>query len=200
MLASPFEHLIEKLIKLPGIGRKAAQRIAFHLLQIPRTEAVALAKAIIEIKDKLKPCSHCFNLAETDPCPICRDIKRKSDVLCVVEEPEDIIIIEQSNVYHGKYHVLGGRYAPLENITEDDLTIEPLKKRIQAENIKEIILATAPNTDGDATAMIIARTLNDTQVKITRLGRGLPTGGDLAFLDKVTIDAAFRSREDINEN
>jgi recombination protein RecR len=195
---NPFEILITQLIKLPGIGRKAAQRIAFFLMNQSRLDAVALAKAIVDVKDKLKPCSRCFNLSEQDPCKICADGKRLEGVLCIVEEPEDIVIIEQNNIYRGLYHVLGGRYSPLEDISEDQLTIKKLHERIFEEDIKEIILATSPNVDGDATALLVAERLSDTNVKITRLGRGVPVGGDLIFLDKVTLEAAFKNRENLN--
>jgi recombination protein RecR len=172
------EKLIGLLARLPGIGRKSAGRLAFYLLKITKEEALELADAIREIKEKVGFCSKCFNITEDDPCYICTDPNRKTDVICVIEESVDLAALEKAEGYGGLYHVLGGRISPLDGIGPDDLKIKELLGRID-KNTKEIIIATNPNVEGEATALYLARLIKPLEVKVTRIARGLPVGGDL---------------------
>lgn len=187
-----FETLITKLADLPGIGTKTAQRLAFHIMKLPRDEALALAHAITEVKEKIRNCSRCFNLTEVDPCVICSDPKRDRTIICVVENPSDVNAIEKAGVYRGIYHVLGGALSPLDNIGPDDIHIRELVGRLN--EINEIIVATNPTVEGEATATYIADLIGSTGVRITRIARGLPIGGDLELADKVTLARSLEGR------
>ncbi len=173
--------LIEQFGKLPGIGPKSAERLAFHVLKSSPEEAIALAGAITDLKQKIRQCKVCFNLSEQDLCPICSDPRRDKSILCVVEQPKDIISLEKTGLCKWIYHVLNGHIAPLEGIEPADLTVEPLMKRIRGGTIREVVMATNPNVEGDGTALYIASLLRNTSVKITRLARGLPTGSTLEY-------------------
>jgi recombination protein RecR len=173
--------LIEQFGKLPGIGPKSAERLAFHVLKSSPEEALALARAITDLKQKIRLCKICFNLSEQEVCHICSDAKRDNSLLCVVEQPKDIISLEKTGLCKWIYHVLNGHIAPLEGIEPADLTIEPLMKRIRGGTIREVVMATNPNVEGDGTALYIASLLRNTSIKITRLARGLPTGSTLEY-------------------
>jgi recombination protein RecR len=190
------QRLIAQLARLPGIGRKSAARLAFHLLKSPREEALDLAEAIRDLKDKVGFCSICNNITEDDPCYICRDPKRKTDTICVIEEAVDLAALEKSEGYRGLYHVLGGRISPLDGIGPDDLKIKELLNRI-TDDTKEIIIATNPNVEGEATALYLAKLLKDTGIKITRIARGLPVGSDLEYADGMTLSRALDGRQEI---
>lgn len=193
----PMEKLINELSKLPTIGRKSAQRLAFHILKTSKEEASALANAIIELKEKIITCSRCFNITDVDPCRICTDDSRDKSLLCIVEEPKDLLIIEKMGCYKGLYHILQGALSPLRGITPDDLRIEELLERIKKGNFKEIIIATNPNVEGEATATYLSDLLKSINVSVTRLGRGIPMGGDLEYADQMTISKAFEGRRKI---
>jgi recombination protein RecR len=192
--AGPVQDLIDELGRLPGVGPKSAQRIAFHLLKLPKEDAVRLAHAITEVKDRISFCRRCFNVAEGEECGICRDDKREVTVVCVVEEPRDIVAIEKTQEYRGRYHVLQGAISPIEGIGPDQLRVKELLGRIQAEGITEVILCTNPNIEGDATAMYLARLLGPLGVKTTRIASGLPVGGDLEYADELTLGRALQGR------
>jgi recombination protein RecR len=194
--AESVEKLINVLARLPGIGRKSAARLAFHILKIPKEEALELAEAIQDVKEKVGFCSICFNISEEDPCYICTDPSRKHDVICVVEEASDLAALEKAEGYNGLYHILGGRISPLDGIGPDDLKIKELLNRI-GEDTKEIILATNPDVEGEATALYVAKLIKPMGVKITRIARGLPVGSDLEYADGVTISRALEGRQEI---
>lgn len=193
----PVENLIEELRKLPGIGPKSAQRIAFYLLKVPRKEALKLAQAIAEAKDRVKFCQICFNVTERDICEICSNSKRDSSAICVVEEPMDIVAIERTNEYKGLYHVLGGAISPIENIGPSEIRIKELLARVKEGQVTEVIVATNPNIEGETTAMYISRILSPLQIKVTRLASGLPVGGDLEYADELTLGKALAGRREI---
>jgi recombination protein RecR len=190
------EKLIGLLARLPGVGRKSAGRLAFYLLKITKEEALELADAIREIKEKVGFCSKCFNITEDDPCYICTDPNRKTDIICVIEESVDLAALEKAEGYGGLYHVLGGRISPLDGIGPDDLKIKELLGRID-KNTKEIIIATNPNVEGEATALYLARLIKPLDVKVTRIARGLPVGGDLEYADGITLSRALEGRQEI---
>lgn len=196
MFPTPVEQLITELSKLPGIGRRSAQRIAFYLLRRPRDEAAALSAALIDVKDKIHFCRQCFNFTEDDLCVFCRDARRDSSLICVVEEPSDIIPIEKGGEYRGLYHVLGGALSPLEGIDPEHLRIQELIERVEQNQVGEIILATNPNTSGESTALFIADLLRD-KVRVTRLASGLPVGADLEYADEATVSRAILGRREI---
>jgi recombination protein RecR len=187
------EQLIERLGQLPGIGRKTAQRLALFILRQPREDVVALARALVNVKDKVRYCSICANITETDPCIICASQKRERSMICVVEEPSDVIAIEKTNEFRGLYHVLGGALSPLDGVGPEDLKIKELLNRISGE-ITEIILAMNPNTEGEATTIYLSRLLKPLGVKVTRIARGLPIGSDLEFADEATLARALEGR------
>jgi recombination protein RecR len=187
------EQLVEVFSHLPGIGKKSAQRIALYLLQEGQNEAEHLARAIIEMKEKIGHCSICFNLTEEDPCLYCRDEQRDKHVICVVEDPKDLLVIEKTGDYRGQYHVLGGVLSPLDGIGEENLKIKELIGRITPE-IREIIIATNPTVEGEMTAAFLAQELKSTNVKVTRIARGIPFGGALEFNDTVTVAKAMEGR------
>jgi len=186
--------LIDQLGKLPGIGRKTAERLAYHLLRVPAQEALALADAIRQVRESLRYCEVCFNLSETPTCGLCRDPKRDLTKLCIVEQPRDLMALEQSGAYKGMYHVLLGRIAPLEGIGPAQLTIDPLVDRVRQGNFQEIIMATNPNVEGDGTALYISGLLAPLGVRVTRLARGLPTGSVLEFANSQMLADALEGR------
>jgi recombination protein RecR len=195
--AAPLEHLIESLRKLPGIGAKSAQRLAFHILRASREEAQALAAALLEVKEALSLCSTCFNITDTDPCVICGDAARDRTAICVVEEPNNLIAVERSSQYRGLYHVLHGSLSPLRGIAPDDLKIGPLLERLRDGSVSEVILATNPNVEGEATAVYLARLLKPLGLRVTRIGLGLPVGSELEYADEVTVGKALEGRRDV---
>jgi recombination protein RecR len=193
------DRLMEQFARLPGIGARSAQRLAYHVLTQPAEEALALAQAIRDVKTKIHHCRRCFNLSEQDLCEICRDPKRDHAVICVVEQPKDLIRLEETGLCTWVYHVLMGHLAPLEGITPEDLTIEPLLKRLRTEKVAEVVMATNPNLDGDGTALYITSLLGDLNIKITRLARGLPTGGHIEYANKSVLSDAIAGRVEMNE-
>ena len=195
--ARPVERLITELSKLPSIGPMSAQRIAFHIIRGRKDDALALAEALTEVKERIKPCRRCFNLTEAEECEICRDARRDRSAICVVEDPYDIGPIERTNEYRGLYHVLGGALSPLDGIEPEDLRIAELVERIEKEGTKELVIATNPNTTGEATAMFIAQEVRDLPVRVTALASGLPVGGDLEYADEITLGRAFAGRREL---
>ena len=193
----PVQRLIDELGRLPGIGPKSAQRVAYYLLRIAPEDARRLAAAIIEVKEKISWCRRCFNIAEGEECAICRDPGRDSTVLCVVEEPRDIVALERTQEFRGRYHVLQGTISPIEGIGPDQLRIKDLLQRLPVEGVAEVILATNPNTDGEVTAMYLAKVLAPLGVRVTRIASGLPVGGDLEYADEVTLGRALEGRREV---
>lgn len=191
---SAFERLVTRLSRLPGIGRRSAERIAFHLLKSSPEEAAELASAIHAFKTDLKVCSICSHVTESDPCPICSDPERDHSLVLVVEQPSDVASLEQTGMYRGVYHVLMGRLAPLEGVGPGELNVEPLLKRIGAGNIREVILGLNPTLEGDGTTMYLAQQLDQSGVRVTRLARGLPTGSNLAGVSKAVLSDAIQGR------
>ena len=216
------ETLVEQFSKLPTVGRKTAQRLAAYVLKMPRAEVVELARALVHVKDRVKACSVCFNITDTDPCPICRSRKRTRSVVCVVEEANDVLALERTNEYRGLYHVLGGVISPLDGIGPDDLKIRELVARVaapkepavasdeeqvegvaeagaayEAEPIQEVILAMNPNVEGDTTAYYISQLLQPLGINVTRIARGLPIGGDLEYADEATLTRALEGRSQV---
>jgi len=190
------ETLISELGKLPGIGARSAERLAFHLLKSERDEAMALSDAIRAVKLNVRPCKVCYNLAEDDLCAVCSDPRRDHAVVCVVEQPKDLLALESTGVYRGVYHVLMGHIAPLENVTADDLTIDALVDRVRQGSVREVILATNPNVAGDGTGLHISSVLAPTGVRITRLARGLPAGSQIEYASKSVLSDAISERRD----
>lgn len=189
--------LIDALQRLPGIGPKTAQRLTFHLLKRPAEEARELAEAIQELKARVVHCSRCFNVTDEDPCRICRDPARDVGLLCVVEEPNDLLAMERTGEYRGRYHVLLGALSPLDGIGPDELKVRELLARLEADRVREVILATNPNVEGDATAIYLAKLLRPLGVRVTRIARGLPVGGDLEYADEVTLARALEGRKEM---
>lgn len=190
------EALITELTKMPGIGRKSAHRIAFYLLKISEDEALTLARAITAVKEKVAFCSICFNITEVDPCPICRDENRDRTVLCVVEKPSDVIAVEKAGGFRGHFHVLGGALSPLKGIGPDELRVNELMARLDG-RVKEIIVATNPNAEGETTALFLSKLIKPLGVKVSRIARGLPMGSDLDLADEVTLAQAIEGRVEI---
>ena len=195
--AKPISRLIEELNKLPGIGPKTAQRLAYHLLQAPPERSRDLADAIVAIKESLKLCSACLNITDSDPCGICGDDSRDRTRICVVEEPIDIMPLERTRKYHGLYHVLHGVISPGDGIKPEDLRIRELLDRLSSNPIMEVILATNPNVEGEATSMYLQRLISPLGIRVTRLARGLPFGGDLEYADDVTLSRALEGRQEM---
>lgn len=193
-LARPLARLIDELSKLPGVGPKTAQRLAYYILRASATDAESLAAAVRSVKTDLLYCQTCFNIAETDPCAVCRSDDRDRSMICVVEEPLDVLAIERTNAYRGVYHVLHGAISPVNGVRPDDLRIRELGQRVRLGGVEELILATNPNLEGEATAMFIAQSLGDVAVRVTRLARGLPIGGDLEYADELTVGRALEGR------
>jgi recombination protein RecR len=197
---SAIEELVAELAKLPGIGRKTAQRLTFFLLKQPADTAERLAEAIRRVRGRVTACGACGNLSEDDPCPICRDPRRDTALLCVVEEAADVGAIERAGRYRGRYHVLGGRLSPLEGLGPDQLRLEQLVARVaNGSGVREVIVATNPSMEGEATATYVQQVLKPTGVRVTRIARGLPVGGDLEYADAVTIAQALAARRDMSE-
>jgi len=196
-LARPLARLIDELGKLPGVGPKTAQRLAYHILRTPAPDAEALAAAIRSVKTDLRYCSMCFNIAETDPCVICSSDDRDARVVCVVEEPLDVLAIERTGQFKGRFHVLHGAISPVNGVRPDDLKIAQLVDRVKKGGIEELILATNPNLEGEATSMYVAQLLAGSGARLTRLARGLPMGGDLEYADEVTVSRALEGRRAI---
>jgi recombination protein RecR len=188
------QDLIDELGRLPGIGPKSAQRIAFHLLAADPTDVRRLVAALTEVKEKVRFCRICGNVAEADECRICRDVRRDPAVLCVVEEPKDVVAIERTREFRGRYHILGGAISPIEGIGPDDLRVRELMTRLADGTVTELILATDPNLEGEATATYLARLVKPMGLRVTRLASGLPVGGDLEYADEVTLGRAFEGR------
>ena len=195
MISESVSNLIDEFAKLPGIGKKSAERLAYHVLRATESEALGLAEAIRDVKQNVHHCSACYNLAEEDLCLICRDTRRDPAVLCIVEQTRDLMALEQSGTYHGLYHVLLGRIAPLEGMGPDDLTIDALVERVRAGVIKEVIMGTNPTLDGDGTALYISNRLDEFPVEITRLARGITTGSGLEFANKEVLADAMSGRQ-----
>lgn len=195
--AEPLSRLIESLHQLPGIGPKTAQRLAMFLLQCPEEKARGLSTAILKARELIHPCSICANLTDVDPCQLCRDSRRDSSVICVVEQPRDLVAIERTGEFRGLYHVLHGALSPLDGIGPDNLKIDGLLKRLKGGKVKEIILATNPNPEGEATALYIGRLASPLGVKATRLAHGLPVGGDLEYADELTLGRALTGRREM---
>jgi recombination protein RecR len=196
-VAEPIQRLIEAFERLPGIGPKSASRLAFYMLRASDEQAQELADAIATLKENIVYCSRCQNLSQTDPCAICSDPGRDQHLVCVVEDPLDVVAIERTGVYKGLYHVLHGVINPVEGIGPEDLRVGSLLERLEQESIQEVLIATNPNMEGEATAMYLARLLHPKGVRITRLARGLPVGGDLEYADEVTLSRALEGRRDI---
>jgi recombination protein RecR len=195
--AASVQDLIDELGKLPGIGPKSAQRIAFHLLKLPKEDALRLARAVTEAKERVTFCKRCFNVGEGDECNICLDTRRDATTVCVVEEPRDIVAVERTGEYHGRYHVLQGALSPIEGIGPEQLRVQELLTRIDPEGITEVILCTNPNIEGETTAMYLSRLLKPLGLKVTRIASGLPVGGDLEYADELTLGRALEFRREV---
>lgn len=193
----PIQALIDEMGKLPGIGPRSAQRIAMHIIKSSVEDAARLSRAIVNARDKVRYCQRCFNLSVSDLCVICADERRGGEVICVVEDPRDIIAIEKTGEFRGRYHVLLGALDPLQGVGPEQLKIRELLLRLDPENVEEVIVCTNPNTEGEVTAMYIARLLKPLEVKVTRLASGLPVGGDLEYADEVTLGRALGNRREI---
>ena len=194
MYEGAISDLIDELGRLPGIGPKSAQRIAFFILSSDPTDVTRLATALQRVKELVRFCATCYNVAESEQCRICRDPRRDLSVICVVEEPKDVVAIERTREYHGRYHVLGGAISPIEGVGPDDLRVRELMTRLADGQVTELILATDPNLEGEATATYLARLVKPMDLKVTRLASGLPVGGDLEYADEVTLGRAFEGR------
>ena len=195
--APPIERLVASLKRLPGIGEKSATRLAFHLLSAPDANVQELAHAIERLKREIVLCEQCFDLTAESPCEICRDPRRDPNVLCVVEEPADLAAIEKSGRFRGRYHVLGGAFAPIDGVGPGELRIAELEERVRRDGVEEVVLATNPNAEGDATAHYISEQLRPTGVRLTRIAYGMPLGGDLEYADHVTVGICIENRRDI---
>jgi recombination protein RecR len=196
--AAPVQDLIDELGKLPGVGPKSAQRIAFHLLKLPAEDALRLARAITEAKSRVAFCQRCFNVSEHELCDFCADERRDATVLCVVEEPRDIVAVEKTGQFRGRYHVLQGAISPIEGIGPDQLRVAELLARIEPEGVAEVILCTNPNIEGEATAMYLGRLLKPLGLSVTRIASGLPVGGDLEYADELTLGRALEGRREVD--
>ena len=194
----PIQDLVDELGRLPGVGPKSAQRIAFHLLKVSSPDALRLATAIIEVKERAVLCSICFNVSMTKECSICADPRRDHTKVCVVEDPRDIVAVERTREFHGTYHVLGGALSPIDGVGPEQLRVRPLLVRLGVEGVLEVILCTNPNLEGEATAMYLARLLLPLGVKVTRIASGLPVGGDLEYADELTLGRALEGRREIS--
>ena len=194
----PVARLIDALQRLPGIGPKTAQRLTFFLLKRPAPEVAALGEALTQLKQLIVHCSVCFNVTELDPCRICADPQREQRTLCIVEEPNDLLALERTGEFRGRYHVLLGALSPLDGIGPEDLRVRELLTRLESDQVEEVILATNPSVEGEATAIYLARLLKPLGMRITRIARGLPVGGDLEYADEVTLGRAFEGRRDVD--
>ena len=196
--AAPVVRLIEEFHKLPGIGPKSAQRLTYHILRAPAEEATALAQAIVEVKEKIAFCSVCQNVTDSDPCLICANPERDPSLLCVVEEPLDILALERTGSYNGVYHVIHGVLSPMDGVGPEDLKVEELLARLKGGSVQEVILATNPNLEGEATSMYLSRLLRPLGVRVTLLARGLPSGADLEYADDLTLTRALEGRQEMS--
>ena len=197
VLPRSVQKLIDEFARLPGIGPKSASRLTFYLLRATDNQALDLSTALHELKERTRLCSVCFNITEDDPCPICDDDARDAGLLCVVEEPLDVLAIERSRAFNGRYHVLHGAISPVEGIGPEDLRLAELLQRVAAGSFREIIMATNPTLEGESTALYLQRRLTDHKVRLTRLARGLSVGGDLEYTDEITLGRAFEGRQDV---
>ena len=196
-VAEPINKLIRNLAKFPGVGEKTASRLALHIIRCPKEEAVDLARSIIDAKEKITFCSFCCDLTDENPCRMCKDERRDKEVLCVVEEPGDLMALENSGEFKGRYHVLHGVISPLDGVTPDDVRIRELLERVKGGQIKEVIVATNPTTNGNATALYLSKLIKPLGVKVTRIAQGIPTGGDIEYTDEVTLRKALEGRRDL---
>jgi recombination protein RecR len=197
LYAKPIDHLIDALTRLPGIGKKTASRLAFHILRSSSSEAQELARAILDVKEKIRLCSTCFNLTDEDPCLICQDPHRSRETLCVVEGPNDLIAIENTGVFDGRYHVLHGTISPLEGIGPDDIKIKELVERLQNGGISEVILATNPTVEGGTTTLYLTDLIKPLGIRMTRIAYGIPMGSEIEYSDGMTLSKAFEGRREI---
>lgn len=195
--AKPLSRLIGELSRLPGIGQKSAQRLAFHILSLPDGEAFSLARAISDAKTDMRFCSVCGNLTDVDPCRVCADVGRDDSIICVVESPRDVTAMERIKEYRGRYHVLNGTISPMDGIGPEQINIKSLIVRLQENDVKEVILATNPNIEGEATAMYIAKLIKPAGIKVSRIAHGVPVGGDLEYTDEVTLSMALEGRREL---
>lgn len=195
-VAEPINQLIRRLARFPGVGEKTASRLALYILRCSEEEAVDLAKSIINVKEKITLCSICYNLTDQDPCTICKDEKRDRKVVCIVEEPGDLMALEGSGEFRGGYHVLHGVISPLDGVNPDDIRIKELMERLKNGQIKEVIIATNPTTNGNATALYLSKLIKPLGVKVTRIAQGIPIGGDIEYTDEVTLRKAMEGRKD----
>ena len=195
--AEPMARLIDEFKRLPGIGPKSAQRMAFHVLRAPREEAERLAQAVLDVKDRMRLCAVCYNISDSETCSICSDSSRNQNVLCVVEEPKNIIVIERTRQFQGLYHVLHGSLSPLRGIGPEQLKVKGLLERLQSGTIEEIIVATNHTVEGEATAVYLSRLLKPLGVRVTRIGMGIPVGSDLDYVDEVTMQKSMEGRKEI---
>ena len=198
MFAGPIQDLVDELGRLPSIGPKSAQRIAFHLLKVAKEDALRLAQAIVAVKERIQLCSRCFNVGEGELCMVCTDTRRDASLVCVVEDPRDIAAVERTREYRGTYHVLGGALSPIEGVGPDQLRVKELIARVEAGDISEVIVCTNPNLEGEATAMYLARLLGPLGVMVTRIASGLPVGGDLEYADELTLGRALEGRREVS--
>ncbi len=198
MYATPIARLIEEFAKMPGIGKRTAERLAYYVLNLPKEEVTSFAEALVNAKEKIIFCPVCQSLTETVPCEICSDSRRDQSVICVVEKPKDVVKIEKTREFKGTYHVLHGVISPMDGVGPEDIRIKELLSRVTDGSVKEVIMATNPNLEGEATAMYIAKLLAPFEVKVTRLAHGIPVGGDLEYADEVTLTRALEGRHEIN--
>ena len=197
MFEPPVQRVVDELARLPGIGRKSAQRLAFHLLNIEEADAFRLSDAITQMRQQVRLCQRCFNVTSEIECGICRDLRRDASIVCVVERAQDIAVIERTQEFSGRYHVLGGAISPIEGIGPDQLNVKELVARIETENIVEVIAATNPTVEGDTTALYLARLFKPLDIKVSRLASGLPVGGDLDYADEITLGRALAGRREL---
>jgi recombination protein RecR len=194
--AEPIDQLIKRLAKLPGVGEKTASRLALYILRSSKEEAIGLARSIVNVKEKITFCSICCNLTDENPCKICKDERRDKETICVVEEPGDLMALESSGDFKGKYHVLFGVISPLDGVTPDDIKIQELLERLNNGQVKEVIVATNPTTNGNATALYLSKLIKPLGIKVTRIAQGIPIGGDIEYTDEVTLRKAMEGRRD----
>jgi recombination protein RecR len=197
MFEPPVQRLIDELARLPGIGQKSAQRLAFHLLNVEEADATRLADAIVQMRRDVRLCSRCFNVTADEECSICRDLRRDPALLCVVERAQDIPVLEKTQEFDGRYHVLGGAISPIAGVGPEQLRVGELVNRVEAEGVKEVIVATNPTVEGDTTALYLARLLKPLGVTVTRIASGLPVGGDLDYADEITLGRALSGRKEL---
>jgi recombination protein RecR len=197
MFEGPIQRLIDELARLPGIGRKTAQRLAFHLLHVEEPDAHRLGQAILDLRSQVRLCRRCFNVTSAEECSLCRDLRRDPSLICVVERAQDVVVVEKTQEFRGRYHVLGGAISPIEGVGPDQLKVAELMARVDEEGVKEVIVATNPTIEGDTTAMYLARLLKPLGVKVTRLASGLPVGGDLDYADELTLGRALVGRQEL---